>query len=124
MMRGPHGRTMGIDIWGLGTILYATTDNDDYIIGHDGKSTPPINTAVRLNPQTGNGIIILETGNPILATKLASEWVFWKTGKVDLTLFTMLKDNMVSTIGKGWLAIIILTITIGIVGYRRRKAKK
>ena len=111
----------GMDIWGLGTILYAATENGDFIIGHDGKSTPPINTAVRLNPQTGNGIIILETGNSILATKLASEWVFWKTGKVDLTLFTILKDNMVSTIGKGWLAIIILSIIIGIVRYRKRK---
>jgi len=124
MMREPHGRTMGMDIWGLGTILYTTTENGDFIIGHDGKSTPPINTAVRLNPQTGNGIIILETGNSILATKLASEWVFWKTRKVDLTLFTMLKNNMVSIIGKGWLAIIILTIVISIVGYRKRKAKK
>ena len=124
VMREPHASTMGMDIWGLGTILYAATENGDFIIGHDGKSTPPINTAVRLNPQTGNGIIILETGNPLLATKLASEWVFWKTGKVDLTLFTMLKNNMVSTIGKGWLAIIILTIIIGIVRYRRRKAKK
>ena len=129
MMREPHGRTMGMDIWGLSTILYATTENDDFIIGHDGKSTPPINTAVRLNPQTGNGIIILETGNSILATKLASEWVFWKTGKVDLTLFTMLKDNMVSTIGKGWLAIIMFTIImftiiIGIIRYRKRKAIK
>ena len=123
MMREPHASTMGMDIWGLGTILYAATENGDFIIGHDGKSTPPINTTVRLNPQTGNGIIILETGNPLLATKLASEWVFWKTGKVDLTLFTMQKDNMVSTIGKGWLAIIIFTIIMGIVRYRRRKSQ-
>jgi CubicO group peptidase (beta-lactamase class C family) len=123
-MREPHAKTMGMDIWGLGTILYTTTENGDFIIGHDGKSTPPINTAVRLNPETGNGIIILETGNSILATKLASEWVFWKTGKVDLALFTMLKDNMVSTIGKGWLAIIILTVIVGIVRSRKRKLKK
>jgi CubicO group peptidase (beta-lactamase class C family) len=124
MMRVPHGRTMGMNIWGLGTILYATTENDDFIIGHDGRSTPPINTAIRLNPETGDGIIVLETGNSILATKLASEWVFWKTEKVDLTLFAMLKDNMVSTIGKGWLAIIILSIIIGIMRYRKRKAIK
>ena len=124
MMREPQASTMGMDIWGLGTILYTTTEDKDFIIGHDGKSTPPINTAVRLNPQTGNGIIVLETGSSILATKLASEWVFWKTGKVDLTLFTILKDNMVSTIGKGWLAIIILSIIIGVVRYRRRKAEK
>jgi hypothetical protein len=38
-----------------------------------GKSTPPINTSIRLNPETGDGIIILETGNPTMATKLASE---------------------------------------------------
>ena len=123
MMREAHAKTMGMDIWGLGTILYTTTGNSDFIIGHDGRSTPPINTAVRLNPETGNGVIILETGNPILATKLASAWVFWKTGKVDLTLFTMLKDSMISTIGKGWLAIIILSILIGMVRYRKKKAK-
>jgi CubicO group peptidase (beta-lactamase class C family) len=85
LMREPHASIQGLDIWGLGTILFAKTDNGNFIIGHDGKSTPPINTAVRLNPQTGNGVIILETGNSLLATKLASEWVFWKTGKVDLT---------------------------------------
>ena len=85
LMREPHANIMGLDIWGLGTILYAKTDDGNFIIGHDGKSTPPINTAVRLNPQTGNGVIILETGNPLLATKLASEWVLWKTGKIDLT---------------------------------------
>lgn len=119
-MRKPHASTMGMDIWGLGTILYTTTDNGDFIIGHDGKSTPPINTAVRLNPETGDGIIVLETGNPILATKLASEWVFWKTGKVDLTLFTMLKDNMISRTGKGIIGIVILAILIGVVRYRRK----
>jgi len=118
MMREPHASTMGMDIWGLGTILYTTTENGDFVIGHDGKSTPPINTAVRLNPQTGNGIIILETGNPVLATRLASEWVFWNMRKVDLTLFTMLKDDMVSIIGKGWLAIILL---VTIIAYRRKK---
>jgi len=121
MMRESHAKTMGMDIWGLGTILYTPTGNGDFIIGHDGKSTPPINTAVRLNPETGNGIIILETGNSILATKLASEWVFWKTGKVDLTLFTMIKDNMVSIIGKGWLAIIIFAIITSIARHRKKE---
>lgn len=119
-MRKPHASSMGMDIWGLGTILYTTTDNGDFIIGHDGKSTPPINTAVRLNPETGDGIIVLETGNPLLATKLASEWVFWKTGKVDLTLFTMSKDTMISRTGKGILAIVILAIVMGIVSNRKK----
>jgi CubicO group peptidase (beta-lactamase class C family) len=120
-MRKPHGQSLGVDIWGLGTILYATTDSNDFIIGHDGKSTPPINTAIRLNPETGDGIIILETGNPIVATKLASEWVFWKTGKVDTFLFPMLIDGMIWAIGIGWAMIILITIASSIVGRLRMK---
>lgn len=121
MMREPHAQSMGVDIWGLGTILFATTDSNDFIIGHDGKSTPPINTAIRLNPKTGDGIIILETGNPIVATKLASEWVFWKTGKVDTFLFPMLIDGLVWTIGIGWAVIIVITIIFSIVRRLRMK---
>jgi CubicO group peptidase (beta-lactamase class C family) len=121
MMRKPHGEQMGIDIWGLGTVLYATTDGDDFIIGHDGKSTPPINTSIRLNPETGDGIIILETGNPIMATKLASEWVFWKTGKVDTFLFPMLINGLVWTIGIGWVVIIVITIIFSIMRRLRNK---
>lgn len=120
-MREPHGQSMGVDIWGLGTVLYATTKGNDFIIGHDGKSTPPTNTAIRLNPQTGDGIIILETGHPIVATKLASEWVFWKTGKVDTFLFPILMNGLVWTIGKGWAAIVGITIIFSIV---RRLPKK
>jgi CubicO group peptidase (beta-lactamase class C family) len=118
-MREPHAQSMGVDIWGLGTVLFASTDNNDFIIGHDGKSTPPINTAIRLNPQTGDGIIVLETGHPNLATKLASEWVFWQTGKVDLFLFQMLTDGMVNLVGMGWGVIIVLVITYGMV--KRKK---
>jgi CubicO group peptidase (beta-lactamase class C family) len=111
-MRKPHGQSMGVDIWGLGTVLFATTEGNDFIIGHDGKSTPPINTAVRLNPETGDGIIVLETGSPALATKLASEWVFWRTGKVDTFLFPMLIDVMIWIIGIGWVVIIAITIVL------------
>jgi CubicO group peptidase (beta-lactamase class C family) len=120
-MREPHGQSMGVEIWGLGTVLYATTEGNDFIIGHDGKSSPPINTAIRLNPETGDGIILLETGNPIVATKLASEWVFWKYGKVDTFLFPMLVNGMVRTIGIGWAMILAVTIAIGIVRRLRMK---
>lgn len=119
-MREPHGKAMGVDIWGLGTVLYATTDGNDFIIGHDGKSTPPINTAVRLNPETGDGIIVLETGNPTLATKLASEWVFWKIGKVDTFLFPMLIDGMLWTIGIGWVVIIVSIVLLRALYPRER----
>ncbi len=109
-MREPHAQQMGADVWGLGTMLYAPVGNGEFIIGHDGKNNPPINTALRLNPMTGDGIIILETGSAQLATELASDWVFWKTGKIDSLLFLLLMDNMIITIAMGWLMIVILAV--------------
>ena len=82
-MRQPNGSIMGFDIWGLGTILYAATDSGDVIFGHDGQNDPAINSAVRINPDTGDAIIAFSTGNPSLATKLGFEWVFSQTGKPD-----------------------------------------
>jgi CubicO group peptidase (beta-lactamase class C family) len=104
-MREAHGRVLGEDMYGLGTILYTETDNEHVIIGHDGQSTPPINTALRLNPDTGDGIIILETGNPDLATRIASDWVFVQTGKVDTLLFTILSKKGVQLFLTGSLII-------------------
>jgi len=73
MMRQPHASKMAADIWGLGVMLFAPNNQDDFIIGHDGSNEPAINTAARLDPTTGDGIIILETGNRRLATELAGE---------------------------------------------------
>jgi hypothetical protein len=115
---------MGIDIWGLGTVLYATTEDNDFILGHDGKSTPPINTSIRLNPETGDGIIILETGNPMIATMLASEWVFWKTGKVDTFLFPMLLNGLIRTIGIGWGLLIAMVIIFSIIKTVQRRKRE
>lgn len=114
LMRQPHASTMGLDIWGLGTILFTSTENGDHVVGHDGQSTPAINTAVRLNPQTGDGIIVLTTGHPDLATRVASEWIFWRTGKVDTLLFTMLQGGMMSALGVGWLVIVGLGMAVGV----------
>ncbi len=86
-MRVPRGRELGADIWGLGTMLYAENGSGDFIIGHDGDNEPAINSAVEHRPATGDGIVILETGTPLLATEIAGEWVFWKTGKVDFLMF-------------------------------------
>jgi CubicO group peptidase (beta-lactamase class C family) len=82
-MRAPHASQWGAAIWGLGVILYAENGANDFVIGHDGMNEPAINTSARLDPDTGDGIVVLETGNELLATELASEWVFWNTGNVD-----------------------------------------
>ena len=94
-MRKPQAQQYGADVWGSGVVLYAPNRSGDFVIGHNGNNRPAINTAVRLDPATGDGIVLLETGNRLLATKLAGEWVFWSTGKVDfLTVVMELRSTL------------------------------
>jgi CubicO group peptidase (beta-lactamase class C family) len=58
-MWAPQARRLGRDIWGLGAILYARNGEGRFVVGHEGNNVPAINTAVRLDPDTGNGIIVL-----------------------------------------------------------------
>lgn len=116
-MREAHWDIMGEDIFGLGCMLYIGIENNENIFGHDGKSTPPINTAIRINPVTGDGIIVLETGNPDLATRLASDWVYLKTGKVDTLLFTMQLGKMFKIIVIG---VIVILLAVTGTGFRKK----
>jgi hypothetical protein len=120
-MRQPHASRYGADIWGLGTILYAPNGAGGYVIGHDGNNEPAINTAARFDPATGNGIVILETGNPLLATRLAGEWVFWQTGNLDLLTVLMDARRAFTVIAAGWVAIVAGAV---VVGWRRRRAAR
>lgn len=119
LLRQPHASEMGADIWGLGTMLYAPNNAGGHVIGHDGSNEPAINTAARLDPATGDGIVILSTGNPMLATELAGEWVFWKTGNVDSLTFASRLPTALAVFAGG-----VLVILIGAalsVGFRRRR---
>ena len=120
-MRQPEAAEMGVDIWGLGVMLYAPNKTGDFIIGHDGDNEPAINTAVRLDPATGNGIVLLETGNRLLATKLAGDWVFWTSGKVDFLAVTMeLRETLTrAAIGAG-----IAFLSIFLVVWRLTRRRK
>lgn len=119
LMREGHWDMMGEEIYGLGSMLYIDIENNEDIFGHDGKSTPPINTAIRINPVTGDGIIVLETGNPDLATRIASDWVYLKTGKVDTLLFSMLLGKTIKIALVGILLIILCLI--GVALWRRKR---
>jgi CubicO group peptidase (beta-lactamase class C family) len=121
LMRQPHVSQMGADIWGLGTMLYVPDGAGDFIIGHDGKRQPAINSAVRLNPSTGDGIVILQTGNQLLATRVAGEWVFWQTGTIDFVMFTLVAKQMITIAFMGW-GVIILTALF--VGWRRSRGRR
>ena len=117
LMRQPHASQMGADIWGLGTMLYVPNGAGDFIIGHDGKRQPAINSAVRLNPSTGDGIVVLQSGNQLLATTIAGEWVFWQTGTIDFLMFTLVAKKMITIVLMGWGVIILIALFIG---WRRR----
>jgi CubicO group peptidase (beta-lactamase class C family) len=106
-MREPHASQLGADIWGLGTILYAPNGAGGHVIGHDGNNEPAINTAVRVNPATGNGIVILETGNRLLATRLAGEWVFWETGYPGVLTLIMETGEVIELVAIGSFAILL-----------------
>ena len=70
----------GDTAWGLGLELYAKTRDGGYIIGHDGADPPATIATARLDPATGDGIIILSTGIPFVARGIGGEWIYWKTG--------------------------------------------
>jgi CubicO group peptidase (beta-lactamase class C family) len=116
LMRSPQAWQYGAATWGLGTILYAPNGRDEFIFGHDGNQ-PSINTAVRMDPGSGDGIVMLETGNPLLASRIAGEWVFWKTGGIDQITFLMEARKTYAIVALGWIAIVV---SIGVVAWRRR----
>jgi CubicO group peptidase (beta-lactamase class C family) len=119
-MRRPHGAQLGADIWGLGTILYAPNNAGEHVIGHDGNNDPAINTAARIDPASGDGIVVLETGNRLLATSVAGEWIFWRTGNVDFLTLTIGAKAMLTTLVAGWMAILLVAI---VAGWRMRRAR-
>jgi CubicO group peptidase (beta-lactamase class C family) len=119
----PHASRFGEDIWGLGTILYAGNGQGGFVVGHDGNNAPAINTAARLNPATGDGIVLLETGQPLLATQVSGEWVFWETDTVDLLAFTIAIPGMLRLIGLGSLAIVVAVPLIAWLIRRRRRSR-
>ncbi|WP_100260565.1 serine hydrolase domain-containing protein [Qipengyuania seohaensis] len=122
LMGTPHASDMGADIWGLGAMLYAPNNSGGFIIGHDGSNEPAINTAARFDPATGDGIVVLSTGNPTLATEVAGQWVFWKTGNVDTLTFVSRLPTALAVFAAGVLVILIVMVTA--VLRRRRSATR
>jgi len=119
-MRDEEGTQYGFPIWGLGEVLYSPNRTGGTIVGHDGTGSPAVNTTGRIDPDTGDGIIVLQTGAPQLATEIGGDWVLWQAGEVDL--FTVLKEM------RGWLytlatgaLVILIGAGLALVFWRRRK---
>jgi CubicO group peptidase (beta-lactamase class C family) len=109
-MRGPEAFMLGTAIWGLGTILYVQTPGGDFVFGHDGGNDPAINATVRINPETSDGIIVLVSGHPSLASNIASEWVLWQTGYPDFLSTARALESAVAPIVAGGLVILLLIV--------------
>ena len=118
-MRAPIGTQFGRNIWGLGTMLAARSASGGYIVGHDGNNYPAINHALRVDPATGDGIVVLSSGSSTFASALAGEWVRWKTGNVDLVEIARQLDRMLLLIGAG--AAVAIALGVGAAYLRRRR---
>lgn len=120
-MRKPHATLHGIDIWGLGTILYAPTASGDFVFGHDGANEPAISASVRINPDTNDGIVVLVTGSQTLAPTLGFHWIFWQTRLPDFLSIPGEIRRVTPVLLGGVFVILLMAIFIA---WHRRRTKK
>jgi CubicO group peptidase (beta-lactamase class C family) len=95
----------GSDAWGLGVDLHG--EGTEYTIGHNGShfSDPSIVTAARINPRTRNGVIAFVSGRRVMAERIAMEWDYWETGRIQLFLVAL---KGWPTVLIGWLLMVVL----------------
>ena len=114
-MMKPQPGTDNIRGWGLGHILYVENDAGGYVVGHDGGNSPALSSTLRVNPATGNGIVLMISGNLRLASQLGTDWVYWETGK--LSFFARI-EILGSRLVPGLVAIVLGTIVIVVVRWK------
>lgn len=119
-MRAPHGFALGQGIWGLGTILYAPTAGGGFVFGHDGGNEPALNATARINPDTGDGLIVLVSGHARLATEIGFHWVFWQTGEPDFFHAESEVRRVMPAVLAGWGVILVAAVIVALTGGRRR----
>jgi CubicO group peptidase (beta-lactamase class C family) len=120
-MRAPMARMLGADIWGLGTMLFVESGVSDHVFGHDGENYPAISHAVRIDPVTRSGVIILSSGKEEFAKSLAADWVYWKTGNITIRLSIDLAP-LPRTIALG-AGVIILLVTAWMIRDARSRRR-
>lgn len=102
LMSEPAAFGFGVPIWGLGEVLYAPNDTGHFIVGHDGNNAPAISTTARIDPDTGDGFILLLTGTPSLASRIGGDWVFWNVGEIDVITVFMESRRTMTWLIAGW----------------------
>lgn len=119
-MATPQATLFGLPVWGLGVSLYAPTAGGGFVIGHDGQNHPAISTTARIDPATGNGILVLATGSPTLAREIGGEWTYWQTGKVGLDTLVLFDAPRILGVFAAGAAVVVGSIAASILVGRRR----
>jgi CubicO group peptidase (beta-lactamase class C family) len=104
-MRAPAAWVLGGDAWGLGTQLYGKSGVSDHVFGDDGENYPAISHAIRIDPVTRSGIVIMSSGSSGFAMRLAADWLHWKTGNLSYIGFRL--PELMRTIGIGGALIVL-----------------
>lgn len=119
-MAAPQATLFGLPVWGLGASLYAPAAGGGIVIGHDGQNHPAINTTARIDPATGNGIIVLTTGSSTLAREIGGEWTFWQTGKVGLDTLVLFDAPQILIVFAAGVIAVVAPIAAATLRRRRR----
>jgi CubicO group peptidase (beta-lactamase class C family) len=68
--------------WGLGQTLFVANEAGGYVVGHDGGTYPAWGAMMRVNPATGNGMVLMVSGGQGAVNQLVHDWIYWETGKL------------------------------------------
>jgi CubicO group peptidase (beta-lactamase class C family) len=108
-MMTPQPGTAGT--WGLGHTLYVENDAGGHVVGHSGGTYPAWGAMVRVNPATGNGMVLMVSGGRGALNQLVHDWVYWETGKVTFEARRQIVyDRLLK--GSGLVAIILGAIVL------------
>lgn len=120
-MREPLGHVFGQPIWGAGAMLFAEDGRGDFLFGHDGANDPSINASVRIDPASGDGVVVVSTGPALLASELGYEWGLWRRGRPDFLQTGRALNSALAPLVIGLVLIVAGAVTALAVARRRRR---
>ena len=85
------------------------------MLGHGGGAFPASGAEMRVNPATGNGIVILASGTQGLITELGDIWTYWETGKKSFDIRKVIQKRMTHAI------VAVIVGLSAVVFWRNRK---
>lgn len=101
--------------WGLGHTLYLKSENGKYLFGHGGGSFPASGADLRINPSSGNAIVLVATGSQNFISPLADDWMYWETGQKDFDVRNVIRKRGVIA------GVLIIGGIIGILVWGRNR---